>query len=395
MVCKFLIIVQKYSLELLIKTQTKSTLLKIKIQASPNDRFWLKDMKKDALVFNINCFRRSLYCDYVGKIDNNKIMRKLFVSLMLTLTAFIANAQPSAIAPQDYQQMLKKGIDVDWWGRSEKNKYGAYSETAVKRFAQQGIKHVRFRLHHYRFTDEDFKRLFSQINTCMQNDLIPIIAFSAKPYKENPNAEEHEKVVEWWKIMAERCKDLSPKVSFDLIVEPSDKVKKDVAELNSLYEDCVATIRKTNPKRIIFIAPPKLSHPEGLKDLLAPSQSNGYLMAEWHFYAAGPSKTNNKKRWTSGTAEEKQLIKKSIKVAVDWQKKTGIYTWVGAWMPGDYNKGDNYNVKEQIEFASFMTQQLDKYGIPFAINSDDKFYDYQAESWIPQYKDLLNSIFIQ
>lgn len=35
----FYIILQKYSLELLIKTQTKSTLLKIKIQASPNDRF--------------------------------------------------------------------------------------------------------------------------------------------------------------------------------------------------------------------------------------------------------------------------------------------------------------------------------------------------------------------
>ena len=321
-------------------------------------------------------------------------MRRLFISLMLTLTAFIANAQPSAITPQDYQQMLKKGIDVDWWGRSEKNKYGAYSETAVKRFAQQGIKHVRFRLHHYRFTDEDFKRLFSQINTCMQNDLIPIIAFSAKPYKENPNAEEHEKVVKWWKIMAERCKDLSPKVSFDLIVEPSEKVKKDVAELNSLYEDCVATIRKTNPKRIIFIASPKLSHPEGLKYLQTPLQSNSYLMAEWHFYAAGPSKTNNKKRWTSGTAEEKQQIKKSIKVAVDWQKETGIYTWVGAWMPGDYNKGDNYSVKEQIEFASFMTKQLDKYGIPFAINSDDKFYDYHVENWIPQYKDLLDSIFM-
>ena len=354
----------------------------------------VKNKEKDVLIFNFNSFRWSIYCDYVSKIDNNKIMRRLFISLMLTLTAFIANAQPSAIAPQNYQQMLKKGIDVDWWGRSEKNKYGAYSETAVKRFAQQGIKHVRFRLHHYRFTDEDFKRLFSQINTCMQNDLIPIIAFSAKPYKENPNAEEHEKVVKWWKIMAERCKDLSPKVSFDLIVEPSDKVKKDVAELNSLYEDCVATIRKTNPKRIIFIAPPKLSHPEGLKYLQAPSQSNGYLMAEWHFYAAGPSKTNDKKRWTTGTAEEKQLIKKSIKVAVDWQKETGIYTWVGAWMPGDYNKGDNYSVKEQIEFASFMTQQLDKYGIPFAINSDDKFYDYQAESWIPKYKDLLNSIFM-
>lgn len=251
-------------------------------------------------------------------------MRRLFISLMLTLTAFIVNAQPSAIAPRDYQLMLKKGIDVDWWGRSEKKKYGAYSETAVKRFAQQGIKHVRFRLHHYHFTDEDFKRLFSQINTCMQYELIPIIAFSAKPYKEKPNAGEHEKVVEWWKRMAERCKELSPMVSFDLIVEPSDKVKKDVAELNSLYEDCVTAIRKTNPKRIIFIAPPKLSHPEGLKDLKIPSAGNGYLMAEWHFFAAGPSKSNEKKRWTTGTAEEKQKIKKSIKVAVDWQKETGI-----------------------------------------------------------------------
>lgn len=321
-------------------------------------------------------------------------MRRIFVSLMLTLTAFIVNAQPSAIAPCDYQQMLKKGIDVDWWGRSEKNKYGAYSETAIKRFAQQGIKHVRFRLHHYHFTDEDFKRLFSQINTCMQNDLIPIIAFSAKPYKENPNVREHEKVVEWWKRMAEKCKNLSPMVSFNLIVEPSDQVKKDVEELNSLYEDCVTAIRKTNPKRIVFIAPPKLSHPEGLKDLKIPSMGYGYLMAEWHFYAAGPSKSNDKKRWTTGTEVEKQKIKKSIKVAVDWQKKTGIYTWVGAWMPGAYNKDDNYSVKEQTEFASFMTQQLDKNGVPFAINADHHFYDYKAEQWIPKYKDLLNTIFM-
>ena len=73
----------------------------------------VKNKEKDVLVFNFNCFRRSLYCDYVGKIDNNRNMRRLFISLMLTLTAFIANAQPSAIAPQDYQQMLKKGIDVD------------------------------------------------------------------------------------------------------------------------------------------------------------------------------------------------------------------------------------------------------------------------------------------
>ena len=60
----------------------------------------------------------------------------------------------------------------------------------------------------------------------------------------------------------------------------------------------------------------------------------------------------------------------------------------------DYNKGDNYSVKEQTGFASFMTQQLDKYGVPFAIVADHHFYDYKSEQWIPKYKDLLNTIFM-
>ena len=93
----------------------------------------------------------------------------------------------------------------------------------------------------------------------MQNELIPIIAFSAKPYKENPNAGEHEKVVEWWKMMAEKCKDLSPMVSFDLIVEPSDQVKKkDVAD-DALSVD----VRSVTPtmKAITFPKNAASAHP--------------------------------------------------------------------------------------------------------------------------------------
>ena len=41
-----------------------------------------------------------------------------------------------------------------------------------------------------------------------------------------------------------------------------------------------------------------------------------------------------------------------------------------------------------------MTKQLDKHGVPFAINADHHFYDYKAEQWIPKYKDLLNTIFM-
>ena len=56
-------------------------------------------------------------------------------------------------------------------------------------------------------------------------------------------------------------------------------------------------------------------------------------MAEWHFYASGPDKINEKKLWTTGTDAEKKLITDKIQTALAWQQQTGIPTWGGAWMP--------------------------------------------------------------
>ncbi|KGG79391.1 hypothetical protein Y919_12475 [Caloranaerobacter azorensis H53214] len=69
-------------------------------------------------------------------------------------------------------------------------------------------------------------------------------------------------------------------------------------------------------------------------------------MAEWHFYASGPSKTNKRKLWTIGTEEEKQLITNKINIALEWQKNAGIPTWVGAWLPSNYNDGNDYSISE-------------------------------------------------
>lgn len=110
--------------------------------------------------------------------------------------------------------------------------------------------------------------------------------------------------------------------------------------LNEVYEKLVTSIRKTNPARIIMMSPRLRSDPAYLSELAIPSHHNGYIMAEWHFYAAGPSKDNERKLWTTGTDEEKQLVLEKIDYALQWQKDTGIATWVGAWTPGNYNDGD-------------------------------------------------------
>ena len=294
------------------------------------------------------------------------------------------------ISPWKYQSKLGKGMDVDW-SKTKKGKEN-YNLKAVQDFEDAGVNHVRIRIKEE--ADNDlFVALDEQIDDCINTGIIPIIAYQADEFKNNPNEENLQKVVDWWRIVAERYKDKSYLLSFDLLIEATDALNKQPEKLNELYERIVAEVRKTNPQRIVIISPRLRSDAQYLSELKIPSQADGYLMAEWHFYAAGPSKDNDRKLWTIGTENEKKLITDKINYALEWQKKTDIPTWVGAWMPGNYNDGDDYSIEEQVVFAEFMTSALVDAQIPFAINSDAKFYDRETNNWIDNMQPVFNAIF--
>ena len=294
------------------------------------------------------------------------------------------------ISPWKYQSMLRKGMDVDW-SKTKKGKEN-YNLKTVQDFESAGINHVRIRIKEK--ADNDlFVALDEQIDDCINTGIIPIIAYQADEFKNNPNEENLQKVVDWWRIVAERYKDKSYLLSFDLLIEATDALNKQPEKLNELYERIVAEVRKTNLQRIVIISPRLRSDAQYLSELKIPSQANGYLMAEWHFYAAGPSKTNDRKLWTIGTENEKKLIIDKINYALEWQKKTNIPTWVGAWMPGNYNDGDDYSIEEQVVFAEFVTSSLVNAQIPFAVNSDTKFYDRETNNWIDNMLPVFNTIF--
>lgn len=294
------------------------------------------------------------------------------------------------ISPWKYQSMLGKGMDVDW-SKTKKGKEN-YNLKTVQDFESAGINHVRIRIKEK--ADNDlFVALDEQIDDCINTGIIPIIAYQADEFKNNPNEENSQKVVDWWRIVAERYKDKSYLLSFDLLIEATDALNKQPEKLNELYERIVAEVRKTNPQRIVIISPRLRSDAQYLSELKIPSQADGYLMAEWHFYAAGPSKDNDRKLWTIGTENEKKLITDKINYALEWQKKTDIPTWVGAWMPGNYNDGDDYSIEEQVVFAEFVTSSLVNAQIPFAVNSDTKFYDRETNNWIDNMQPVFNAIF--
>ena len=313
-----------------------------------------------------------------------------FLSAFLVAQCFAQ--QPSdvkPIAPQKYQALLGKGLDVDWskTGQGKEN----YNEQTVKDFKAIGLSHVRIRVTEDTKTD-DLGLLERQVNDCLKHGLIPVVAFQANFFKENPSNANLQKAVAWWQAVAERFRNTSHLLSFDLIIEVTDALNKNQAQLDKYFEQTVTEIRRTNPTRILFISPRLRSEPGYLADLKIPSKANGYLMAEWHFYASGPSRNNPNKQWTTGTAAEKQLILDKIKTALDWSKKNSIPTWVGAWMPSDFDEGNNYTIEEQVAFSRFVTCELDRVGIPFSVNSDTKFYNRASNTWIPEMLPVLKEI---
>lgn len=296
-------------------------------------------------------------------------------------TAILSSAQ--------YVARMGTGIDVDW----SKTKKGrdAYRTGTAQAFADRGFGHVRIRVKDAADA-ELFASLDTQVDECIAAGIMPVIAYQADAFKNTPDAAHRAQVVAWWQAVAARYADRSPLLAFDIVIEPTDALNRDSAPLNALYRDVIAAIRTTNPTRVVAVAPRLRSDPAYLTELDRDLFADGYVMAEWHFFAAGPSKTNARKQWTVGTDAEKKHIVDAIDTAHTWQRDTGVPTWVGAWMPGDYNDGDHYTVAEQQSFARFMTCSLRAAGIPFAVNSDTKFYDRDAGAWIPAMAPVLDVV---
>ena len=347
----------------------------------------------------------------------------------LSSSAFAAERN-NPIDPWTYQSLLGRGIDVDWC----KTRQGMETNDRqiVENFRDMGLSHVRIRVKddagvvieafgaggtHFERRNllPKLKKLTDHgvsIAVCSQclyekSDLslyevgrklldcgvIPVLAYQADDMKNQPTQKNIDRVADWWQTVAERYRDKSYRLSFDLVIEVTNALNDKPELLNDIYEQLVSVVRKSNHDRILMISPRLRSDSAYLSDLEIPSDANGYLMAEWHFYAAGPSKTNEKKLWTTGTPAERQLVQSKIDKALQWQRETGIPTWVGAWMPGNYNDGNDYTLDEQLAFASFVAQALEDASIPFAVNSDTKFYDRVEKRWYSEMLPLTMELF--
>jgi len=272
-----------------------------------------------------------------------------------------------------YQQMLGVGIDVDWANQPREIKN--YSPKIPKDFKEEGFDTVRIRVDFYRYnkkTNSIVKKSYSEkeylniikkvVDDCLSNNLNVVLAYGASKYKNNPSAENEKELIYHWKLLAKTFKGYPQTLSYDLIIEPGQKLNRKYDLLNHFYKQAYQELRKIEKRRIIMWAPSRRSNPRFLSKTWYP-KNDSFIMAEWHMYAAGPKE------------DYKKVIPRKTKIAYKWSVNNNIPTWVGAWMPGNYNHGDTYSIDKQIEFSKYMIKYLKKYHIPFAINADKQFYN--------------------
>ena len=312
-------------------------------------------------------------------------MLKPFIASALLISSGWAIAAEPAMTAARYAQQLGVGMDVDW-ARTERG-IREFDPLVVRDFRAKGISHVRIRVADEP-TEARLIHLRKLVEACEQYGVIPIIAYQADEYKNDPKADNEKETINWWIAVAHYFGQSYPQLGFDLIYEPADKLNHNLASLNRVYEKTIKAIHDIDPQRMIFIAPRLRAAPEDLTSLKLPAHSQNFLLAEWHIFPWGPLKNNGKYPWTSGTAAEKGLsIIASIPAAL--AAKTGHVSWSRLGRGGVKPPHAN---RFAMAFATFMACELQKAKIPYALNADFQFYDGEEGAWRPAPEPLLQAM---
>jgi endoglucanase len=183
--------------------------------------------------------------------------------------------------------------------------------------------------------EESMKNIDEYINKALDQDLVVILDFYRFPEIMDEPERYKSCFMSIWAQLAERYKDYSPKLIFELLNEPRGNLRDDL--WNDYIKECVNTIRKTNNDRRIIVGPDSYYSVDRLKALEVPSDDN--ILVSFHFYepkefALQGSKYNTEfkdlkdVRW-NGSKQEIKFIKEKFDMAKKWSENNDTKIFLG------------------------------------------------------------------
>ncbi|HEY0455718.1 MAG TPA: glycoside hydrolase family 5 protein [Verrucomicrobiae bacterium] len=211
-----------------------------------------------------------------------------------------------------------------------------YSKADCIAMEKEGFDHIRLPVawHHYAGAPPEFKlsaEIYSKVDAIVNNALkydlnviVNIHHFDA--FTSNPAAQKG-KFIALWRQIAAHYADSPPGVAFELLNEPKDKATTSV--LNPIYAEVIREIRKSNPRRVIFLGPSKWNSIDELPSLMLPDDEQN-LIVTVHCYDPFYF-THQGANWTGSDTKTKGIIfpgPPEKPIEADPSLKKGVLDWI-------------------------------------------------------------------
>jgi len=182
-----------------------------------------------------------------------------------------------------------------------------------------------------------------------------------------------------WVQIAERFKDKSDSLFFEIINEPKGLTQSQIDDLNGRI---LGIIRKTNPTRIVVYSGNEWSNSDQL--MAAKIPDDDYIMGYFHSY--NPWSFAGQGEGTWGTEADKKAIRDKFQIVGDWAKQNNLAIMIsefGAVKTCDYNS--------RMHHYAFYVENSMINNIPFMAWDDGgsfAIYMRSSDSW-NEIKDIL------
>jgi endoglucanase len=281
------------------------------------------------------------------------------------------------------------GYDGIWEG-GQNAPFRLNNLTAIKK---AGFSHVRINFFGFKFMgpgnvlDEIvLRRLDAVIEDVLARKLVPIVDEHDTHLCQRDVSECGEKLRAFWRQIAERYAGKYPALVFEVLNEPGGEMTS--ASWNSLLNECLGIIRRTNPERPVIAA--VLNTDEIPVDELALPADDRHLIVTFHYYA--PIRfTHQGAPWSPtfsrigpldwGSPDDEAKAAADFKKMSVWAEKEKRPVYLGEF--GVYERAPS---DSRERYLSFVARSADRLGWAWAywqFDHDFAAFDSARQAWKP------------
>jgi endoglucanase len=231
-----------------------------------------------------------------------------------------------------------------------------------------------------------FKRIDWTVEQALSRDLAVILnVHHFDEIYHDPDKNEA-RLLAMWKQIAERYRDRSDRLFFELLNEPMDKLNED--RWNALIPKLLDVVRASNPKRAVIVGPAQWNGLGALDKVRLPEKDRNLIVtfhyySPFHFTHQGAEWVTDSKKWKgttwTGNAKEKEELEKDFAKAAAWAKKNDRPLFLGEF--GSYQAAD---MESRARWTKAIRREAEKYGFSWAyweFGAGFGAYDPAAKAW--------------